>query len=136
MQLLGLALGLGALALAWPRIVTLHLGSKRRFRRARHVLCGELCLGIFILGAVGGAVVAHSLRGTWLASGAHARGGIVLLLLALFGLASGLYLALAPPRPRKFLPLIHGLSNLLVLGLAVWQVQTGRQVMELFKALP
>jgi hypothetical protein len=136
MQLLALALALGTLVLAWPRIVTLHLGSKRRFRRARHVLGGQLSLGIFILGAVGGAVAAHTLRGTWLAGGAHAWGGIVLLSLALFGLASGLYLAYAPPRPRKLLPALHGLVNLLVLALALWQVQSGRQMLEVLKALP
>jgi hypothetical protein len=136
LQLLALGLGLWALAVAWPRIATLHLGSKRIFRRARHVFLGELCLGGVILGAAGGAIVAHQVRGTWLASGAHAWGGLALAAFALLGLASGLYLALARPRPRKLLPFLHGLNNLLLLVLAFWQIQTGQEVMALLKALP
>jgi hypothetical protein len=136
LQLLALALGLFALVLAWPRIVTLHLGRKRIFRRARHVLAGELCLGGMILGAAGGAVVARLVRGAWLASGVHAWAGLAVAALAAFGLASGLYLALARPRPRKALPLLHGLNNLLVLALAVWQAQTGRELMAYFQGLP
>lgn len=136
MQLLALGLGLAALAQAWPRVMTLHMGRKRVFRRARHVLLGELCLGGFILGAAGGALAARLARGAWLASGGHAWVGVLLAALALFGLLSGLHLARAKPRPRRLLPLVHGLNNLLVLALALWQVPSGRQLLEYFKTLP
>ncbi len=135
LQLLALALGLWALVLAWPRFVTIHLKSKRIFRRRRHILLGEFCLGGFILGMIGGLAMVRLQGKAWLATGEHAWGGLILLPLALFGLISGLYLA-GSPAQRKVLPLLHGLGNLLVLGLAFYQAHTGRQVIANFAGLP
>ncbi|CAO0824903.1 hypothetical protein DFAR_990010 [Desulfarculales bacterium] len=50
--------------------------------------------------------------------------------LALFSLGSGLVLA-RRSRPRRRLPLLHGLANLLVLLLALAQTRSGRQLLEL-----
>lgn len=128
MQVAAWLLGLYALVLAWPRVASLHLGRSRRFNRRRHQVLGTAALGLMLLGTLGGALLGRLYLHAWLTSGAHAWGGILFLPLALWGLGSGLMLA-NRPRPRRLLPLLHGLGNLLLLVLALAQARSGRALL-------
>ena len=131
LQILAMSLIVYALVLAWPRIVTLHLGNKRIFNRRRHVLVGETALGLMLAGMLGGAVMARLYWRGWFITGDHAWLALAMLPFLLFGLGSGLYLARAP-RMRRLLPALHGLNNLILLVLAFFQANEGREVVEHF----
>ncbi|MBI5522812.1 MAG: DUF4079 domain-containing protein [Desulfarculus sp.] len=128
LQVAAWLLGLYALALAWPRVASLHLGQSRRFNRRRHQITGLAALGLMLLGTLGGALLGRLYLGAWLSSGAHAWGGLLVLALGLWGLGSGLWLA-NRPQPRRLLPLLHGLGNLLLLILALLQARSGRALL-------
>jgi hypothetical protein len=130
-QVIAILLAFYALLMGLPRFVSLHLGQKRRFARERHVRVGALALGLMTLGALGGLVMVRLYWGGWLLTGEHGLHGLLMLPFMIFGLASGLHLARSP-RPRKALPLLHALNNLLVLGLALHQAWEGRLVIEHF----
>ncbi|MFH1033488.1 MAG: DUF4079 domain-containing protein [Pseudomonadota bacterium] len=129
MQVAAWLLGLYALILAWPRLASLHLGLTRRFNRRRHALLGGASLALLLSGTAGGVFMGRVYLHAWLGSGAHARGALIMLPLALWGLGSGLWLHMRP-RPRRLLPLLHGLANLLVLGLALLQARSGHALLE------
>lgn len=129
LQVAAWLLGLYALALACPRVASLHLGQSRRFNRRRHQMAGMAALVLMLLGTLGGALMGRMYLGAWLSSGAHAWGGLLVLPLGLWGLASGLWLA-QRPRPRRLLPLLHGLGNLLLLVLALLQARSGRALLQ------
>jgi hypothetical protein len=129
LQVAAFLLGLHALLLAWPRVASLHLGLGRRFNRRRHTVMGAASLILLLLGLVGGALMGRLYLHAWLSSGVHAWGALLILPLALWGLGSGLWLA-NRPRPRRLLPLLHGLGNLLVLALALLQAHSGQNLLE------
>ena len=131
LQLTALVLALYALALAWPRFVSLHLGRKKLFNRRRHVLVGQASLILMLLGMAGGALMVRLYWRRWFATGEHAWVALIMLPLLLWGLGSGLYLA-GSPRPRRWLPALHGLGNLVLLGLGLWQIHEGAEVIEHF----
>lgn len=130
-QIIAILLAVYALFLGLPRVVSLHLGQKRRFARERHVRVGTLSLVLMILGTIGGLAMARIYWSGWLVTGEHAEHGLLMLPLMLFGLVSGQFMARSP-RPRKLLPLLHALNNLALLGLAFHQAWEGRAVIEKF----
>ena len=123
-----------ALVLALPRAASLHLGHKLAFKRPRHILAGKIALVGLLLGVVGGLVMARLTWGGWLITGAHGVVGLIMAPLMLFGLFSGLRLA-NTPRPRRLLPLLHGLNNLVLLALALYQFHLGDEVLDAFVKL-
>ncbi len=130
-QILAMLLMVYALVLAWPRLLTLHLGPKRRFNRQRHILVGETALGLMLAGAVGGAVMVRLYWRGWFLTGDHFWLALAMLPFLLFGLGSGLHMARSP-QVRKVLPALHGLNNLVLLALAILQIGEGREVIEHF----
>jgi hypothetical protein len=95
------------------------------------VLFGEVVFGTWTAGLIVGITVAYINWGAFLITGLHVKVGLCILALLLFGLVSGLYMNLKNKK-RRFLPLIHGLNNLLVLGLALYQISTGWWVYRAF----
>lgn len=130
-QITATLLCLYALWLGWARLKSLHLGRQTRFQRQRHALAGGMGLGLMTLGVFGGLIMARLYFGGWLLTGEHGVIGLVMLPFMLFGLASG-WALYQRPGPRKLLPLLHGLNNLLVLILAVLQIWEGSEVIEHF----
>ncbi len=115
--------------LGWGRVRERHLGAQGVFRRRRHILMGKLALG----GWLGGLAL-----GTWAAftywQGAfppvlHARLAVIMVPLLAWGIISGLFLQFVP-RTRRWLPLLHGLGNLLLLVLGTIQLYTGYLVLQ------
>lgn len=130
-QITATLLCLYALWLGWARVRTLHLGRKTRFQRQRHLLVGSLGLGLMTLGLLGGLIMARLYFGGWLLTGEHGQVGLVMLPFLLFGLASG-WVLYSRPGPRRLLPLLHGVNNILVLALALYQVWEGSEVIAHF----
>lgn len=81
-----------------------------------------------LAGALGGVLMGRVYLGARLDSGAHALGALLLPFIA-FGLGSGLWMQ-RRPKPRRWLPALHGLANLLVLLLALAQATSGHRLLE------
>lgn len=121
---------LGAILIAFyaaylgiQRTRSLHLGTKVRFLRERHVIAGTIAL-ISMLGgiAAGFIMVNRYLLNPDLEL--HEAVALIILPLGLFGIFSGFFLYLNPGQ-RRVLPAVHGINNMAILVLAIVQIGTG-----------
>ena len=122
-------LGLYVAWLGLKRFRSLHLGQKVAFPRARHALLGKVALVGLLLGMAGGAIMVRWLWHNWLVTGVHGWLGLAAAALALAGLATGLALE-RRPKPRKALPLFHGLINLTLLALCLINFYFGDAILD------
>lgn len=112
------------LYLGWQRFLILHGGRKGAFLWKRHVAMGSAALAAWCLGAGFGILAARLEWGMFFLTGPHAWLGLLFVPLAVFGYCSGQ--TLDKNRTRRFwLPLLHGVNNLLLVILAFVQVWTG-----------
>lgn len=109
----------------------LHLNQKAAFGWKRHVVLGEIALGMWLAGTVGGATTVYVYWRGFFITGTHGKVALAMVPFIIFGLASGLYMNYKR-RGRKVLPFIHGVSNLVALILACVQVATGWGVYRMF----
>ncbi|MCB2192213.1 MAG: DUF4079 domain-containing protein [Deltaproteobacteria bacterium] len=128
-QVIFTLLGLYVAWLGLKRLASLHLGRHTSFPRSRHVLLGKITLVGLILGAFGGAIMVHWIWHNWLVTGVHGWLGMIIVALALIGLATGLVLE-RRPKARKGLPLVHGLLNLTLLALCLVNFYFGDQILD------
>jgi hypothetical protein len=91
------------------------------------VLLGKIALLALVGGMMGGMAVVYFYLHWFLITGVHGKVAFVMLPFIIFGGATGLYLD-HNKNKRTALPLIHGLSNLILLILALIQVMTGWRV--------
>lgn len=124
MQAAATLLGIYVLHLGLQRARSNHLGQKVPFAWKNHVRWGRWAIGLWMLGTLGGIVVARLEWGVFLATGSHAQVGLVFFALALFGYLSG-HIMDKKKKRRAALPLVHGLVNLTLVALALWQTWTG-----------
>ncbi len=125
-QLFAILLALYAAYLGFQRAQSLHFNKSARFLRERHVIAGTIAL----ISMLGGIAAGFIMVNRYLLNpdmGLHETVAMVLLPLGVFGLFSGFFIYLNP-KPRKFLPAIHGINNLLILLLAMVQIVTGIKV--------
>jgi hypothetical protein len=122
-------LGLYVAWLGLKRLASLHLGRQTSFPRPRHILLGKFALVGLILGSMGGAIMVRWLWENWLITGAHGWLGLTVAILAVVGLITGLILE-RRPKPRKGLPLVHGLVNLTLLALCLVNFYFGDQILD------
>lgn len=116
--------GLYVLWLGWARFRCLHLNRRVSFQWKLHVRLGTLVLMVWSLGALAGLGMAHVVFGYSFVSGTHAAVGMLTLPLIAFSLYSGHRLDTVKIR-RTWLPLAHGINNVILLGLCLWQMWTG-----------
>lgn len=109
----------------------LHLDQEVTFKWKRHVLLGEIALGAWLVGMVGGMTMVYFYWSGFLMTGTHGKVALVMVPFIIFGLASGQYMN-HNKKKRKALPLIHGLSNLVLFILALIQVVSGWRVYRVF----
>ncbi len=112
------------------RTCSLHFKRKIPFLWKRHVRLGTIVLFIWAVGAflgLGGAYYAWN--GTFIGE-LHAQVGLIMVPLAIIGYLTGAQLDKVKKR-RKWLPIIHGVNNVLLLGLSFWQVYTGIELFEI-----
>ncbi len=130
-QSCAILLALYVFYLGAQRFRTLHLRQKAVFRWRRHVVLGEIALGLLLGGMIGGITMVYVYWHAFLITGTHGKVALAMATFVIFGLASGLYMH-RKKRERKLLPLVHGLNNLAVLILAVIQIVTGWWVYRAF----
>lgn len=123
-------LGFYALALAWPRFSSLHLGRNRPFNWKRHVLVGKIVLVGWLLGAGGGVYTSWSNWSGLGATGPHYPIGQIMAVMIIFGLVTGLRLD-KKKKNGKILPLLHGINNLALIFLAIILAITGYRALEI-----
>ena len=85
---------------------------------------GKIALGAWLVGIVGGMTIVYFYWYGFLMTGTHGKVALMMVPFIIFGLGSGQYMN-HNKKKRKVLPLIHGLSNLVLLILALTQVVSG-----------
>lgn len=131
MQFLAILLAGYVFILGWPRLWAAFAGGRAYFAWKRHVRLGLIALIVMLAGMLGGAwITSHYLDGTGV-TGRHYWIALAMTPLILFGLASGLIMDRRKAR-RKVLPIVHGLANLAMLILALFQIWTGIGVLRVF----
>lgn len=106
------------------RFLSLHLGKKLPFPWKKHVFWGSIVLAVWAIGPFMGFAGAQYVWGGTFIGEQHAYAGIFMLPLAVVGYLTGLRLDKVKKR-RKLLPAIHGINNILLLILALFQVYSG-----------
>ena len=124
-------LALVALSLGVQRFRSIHIKQKVKFNWKRHVLLGQIAWVTMLTGMLGGAAMAYATWHGFLVTGTHGKVALVMLPLILFGLFSGLYMD-RRKKKRRLLPLIHGLNNMIVLALALYQISSGWWVVNVY----
>lgn len=130
-QCLAVLLASYVMFLGVQRFRLLHLDQGVAFKWKRHVLLGKIALGVWLVGMVGGMTIVYFYWYGFFMTGTHGKVALVMVPLIIFGLASGQYMN-HNKKKRKALPLIHGLSNLVLLILALTQVVSGWWVYRVF----
>ena len=126
-QLSAVVLTLYVFRLGVQRFRSLHLHHKTLFSWKRHVLLGKIAMLALLGGMIGGMTMVYFYWHGFLITGFHGRTALVMTPFIIFGAASGLYMN-HNKKKRTTLPMIHGLSNLVLMILALTQAVTGWRV--------
>ncbi|UCF57863.1 MAG: DUF4079 family protein [Deltaproteobacteria bacterium] len=124
-------LALYAFSLGVQRFRSFHLKQKAVFSWRRHAVVGEIVLGVWLAGMLGGMAMVYRYWHGFLITGIHAKVALFMVPLIIFGLSSGLYMD-RNKKQRKVLPIVHGLNNVILLMLALTQIVTGWGVYHTF----
>ena len=127
-QFAGMLLAFYVFFLGLNRFRVNHLGQKAVFPWKRHVTMGSVALLALLSGMAGGFLISYVYWGALLTTGTHSITAIAMVPFFLFGIGSGLYMN-ARKEKRKFLPLIHGINNLILLGFGLSQLSTGWMIL-------
>jgi hypothetical protein len=122
-QLGAILLGFYAAYLGFQRTRSLHFGQSEKFLRQRHGIIGSIGL-ISMLGGIGAGYIMVNRYLLNPDMFLHEAVAMIMLPLGLFVIVSGFFLYLKP-KPRRILPALHGINNLVVLILALGQIVTG-----------
>lgn len=124
LQLAAILLSFYVLRLGIARFKTQHLHQRQPFAWKQHVRLGEVVLIVWLLGLIGGFIMVRLTWHAFFITGMHARIAVLMLPLIVVGLVSGIYLD-RHKKGRRLLPLVHGVNNLLLVILAVFQIIFG-----------
>lgn len=116
--------GLYALKLGGNRALSLHFGRRVPFNWKRHVQLGTVVLALWVVGPVTGLFGAQVAWGGTFIITSHVWTGIAMVPLALIGYFTGRTLDKVRRR-RKWLPMIHGINNLVLVLLSIAQAYFG-----------
>lgn len=122
-QLFGILIAYYAGYLGIQRVRSLHFGQSAVFQRQRHAIVGGIALLLLLAGFFGGllsSLFLHEHEGL----GLHKPVAFVILPLLAVGLSTGYHLY-KHPKKRKVLPAIHGVNNLILLVLLLFQIYSG-----------
>ncbi|TAL16856.1 DUF4079 family protein [bacterium] len=108
-------------------------GSSFAFNRKRHILAGKISTAGLLLGIIIGLGYVYGLYGQVLVTGLHGTLGVAIAPLLVTGIVTGGILE------RNFvkhphLPKIHGGLNALTLGMCVFQIRTGLELLLAMRA--
>lgn len=130
-QALATLIGIYAAYLGMERFLFQHMHMRTQFLWKRHVTLGQIAIGLWLLGLCGGLMIARLKWQVNFVTGLHYQTAFAMVPFMLFGFGSGLYMDKRKAR-RTVLPLAHGICNLLLLSMAVYQIRTGWQVIKDF----
>lgn len=131
LQVLATFLGVYAAYLGMERFLSQHMGMRTQFLWKRHVMFGVLAIGLWFLGLLGGLAMARLKWEVNFVTGPHYQTALIMIPFMAFGALSGLYMDRRKAR-RTVLPLAHGICNLLLLSMALYQFRTGWRVIKDF----
>lgn len=122
-------MGVIAMWQGWKRVQMLR-GAKVIFPWKQHVRWGSWALILWTSGALG-FYVTLSVFGATHITGLHAIIAWPIIGLSLFGLASG-YIMNTYKKKRFWLPVAHGVSNVILMGLVIMECITGIDLYKTF----
>lgn len=108
--------------------IGMQLGKKAIFPWKQHVKLGSYALILWIIGASLGSAVTDLLFGSTNVTAWHSATASYVLGLAVFGLATG-FVMNKYKKKRKYLPILHGVSNFILLILFVYVAYTGMSIL-------
>lgn len=122
-------IGFYAAYLGMERFLSQHMGLRTQFLWKRHVRFGLAAMVLWLGGLLGGLAIARLVWQVNFVTGDHYETAFSMIPFILFGTATGLYMDRKKAR-RRFLPLMHAVCNLVLLGMALYQFRTGWQVIK------
>ncbi len=131
LQFLCLMLAVHVLHMGINRFRFQHLKQKAPFNWKQHVHYGKIVAGVWLAGWLLGVQQAVLNWGTSGLTGPHYTAGMYMVPLILVGLVTG-YLLQKPSGKRPGLALFHGVVNLVVFILGLYQTWTGVAAIKLF----
>lgn len=123
-QLFATMMAFYVLFLAWPRFKTVHLGKKGKFEWKKHVFWGRVIIIVWFGGLVLGKVAVQSNWGTSPLFLTHSQGAMIMLPFMVVAYLTGSIMDRKKTK-RFWLPVVHGVNNIIMLGLALYQFYTG-----------
>ena len=123
-QLLATVMAFYVLFLAWPRFKSLHLSKQGKFEWKKHAFWGRIIIIVWLGGLVLGKVAVQS---HWNMSPlflTHSQGAMFMVPFMIVAYVTGSVMD-RKKQKRLWLPMVHGLNNLVMLGIALYQVYTG-----------
>ena len=113
------------------RFRSAHLGHKVAFNWKRHVVMGRWVIIGWLLGLAVGKMAVNAELGMMGIFADHNQGAMIMTPLMLIAYVSGTYMDRRKAR-RTALPLVHAANNVLLLGVALYQVYTGWLIVDNF----
>ncbi|AAS96287.1 DUF4079 family protein [Nitratidesulfovibrio vulgaris] len=130
-QVIALVLSVPAVLFGWKRFLAVHCGQKCVFPWKQHVRWGTYAIALWLGGGLLGSLLVWFYWRNLFLTGVHAYVGLVMLPLCVIGYMTG-YRLDKEKRRRKWLPLVHGVNNLVLVALALWQLWTGVSLVRLY----
>ena len=124
LQLAATGLALYVLSLGWVRFQVNHLGKKGKFRWADHVRLGKYTHIMWMGGLVLGQYAVAQYWGDNGITGNHFLFGQLMMPCIAAGYVTG-FIMDRNKKKRPYMPLVHGVFNMLAVLLALFQVVTG-----------
>lgn len=130
-QTLCLLLAVWVLHMGIRRFRAQHMGVKVMFPWKQHVFWGKIVHVTWVLGMLLGLFMAWYAWGDINLTGPHFLVGVTMIPFLAVGLITGLMLQ-KPKGKRTALALVHGISNLVLFALAIYQAISSIEVIVLF----
>lgn len=130
-QIFALLVGLVAFLYGFMDFLRRHCGKKILFPWKKHVRWGTLALILWMFGTISGFTLTWVGYDTIFITDEHAYVGVTIFFLAIASLFTG-FIMDKYKKNRKKLPIIHGIINLILIILVLWQAVTGHVLMESF----
>jgi hypothetical protein len=124
LQLAATGLALYVLSLGWVRFQVNHLGKKGKFMWADHVRLGKYTHIMWMGGLVLGQYAVAQYWGDNGITGNHFLFGQLMMPCIAAGYVTG-FIMDRNKKKRPYMPLVHGVFNMLAVLLALFQVVTG-----------
>ncbi|WP_045216888.1 DUF4079 family protein [Desulfonatronovibrio magnus] len=131
LQLWATLMAFYVLFLGLQRFRVLHLNHKAKFEWRKHVFWGRIVIIVWLAGLVLGRFATHNQWGEGGIFLSHVQGAMFMTPLMIIAYFTGSIMD-RQKKKRKWLPALHGLNNLVMSGLALYQFYTGYFIIQNF----